>query len=70
LDILTRLGEAFSFDDLEAEDIELGGFSARVATPRTLWRMKRDTVRPQDRADADRIRAAFGLLDDSPSGSL
>lgn len=69
LDILTRLGEAFSFDDLEAEDIELGGFSARVATPRTLWRMERDTVRPQDRADADRTRAAFGLLDDSPNGS-
>ena len=37
------------------------GVSVRVATPRTLHRMKRDTVRPQDRLDADVLRARFGL---------
>jgi len=29
-----------------------------------LYRMKRDTVRPQDRMDADKIRLRFGLKDE------
>jgi len=37
---------------------------ARVATPRMLYRMKNDTVRPQDRMDADRLRLRFGLKDE------
>lgn len=66
LDILTRLGEAFSWRDLAADSdrIELGDLVVRVASPRMLYRMKKDTVRPQDRADAERIRDAFGLEDD------
>jgi len=32
-----------------------------VATPAMLVRMKQDTVRLQDRADAERIRARYGL---------
>jgi len=63
LDILTRLGEATRFNDLEAEDREADGVRVRVATPRTLYRMKRDTVRPIDHADAAALRAAFGLED-------
>ena len=59
LDILTRLGEATTFADIEAETKELGGVQVRVATPRTLYRMKRNTVRPLDRADAAALRAAF-----------
>lgn len=63
LDLLTRLGEAFSWDDLKtgSEDITLGELKVRVASPRMLYRMKRNTVRPQDRADAARIREAFDL---------
>lgn len=37
------------------------GVPIRVATPRMLYRMKRDTVRPQDRMDAEAIRQRFGL---------
>jgi hypothetical protein len=33
----------------------------RVATPRRLGKMKRGTVRPQDRLDAEAIRTRFGL---------
>ena len=40
------------------------GVRARVATPRMLYRMKKDTVRPQDRLDAETIRARFGLKDE------
>jgi len=63
MDILTRLGEAFRYEDLVAgsEVILLGDLPVRVATPRMLYQMKKDTVRPQDRADAARIRAAFDL---------
>jgi hypothetical protein len=61
IDILSRLGEAFRFADLEAEVIEVEGLRIRVATPRMLYRMKRDTVRPQDRLDAEMLKRRFGL---------
>jgi hypothetical protein len=65
IDILTRLGEAFSWQDVsvQAEELKLGDLVVRVATPRLLYDMKKDTVRLQDRADAARIRAAFDLED-------
>ena len=63
LDILTRLGTATSFDDLEIETKSVGSLAVRVATPLTLHRMKRDTVRPIDHADAAALRAAFDLED-------
>ena len=63
LDILTRLGEAFSWADLLAgsEELEIGPLLVRVASPRMIYEMKRDTVRLLDRADAARIREAFDL---------
>jgi hypothetical protein len=66
MDILTRLGEAFTWQDLAAncDEIELGDLLVQVANPKMLYLMKKDTVRPQDRADAARIREAFGLGDE------
>ena len=61
LDILTRLGKAFSYADLEIEEKEFHGVPVRVVSARTLWKMKRDTVRPADRIDA------AGVLPGSPS---
>lgn len=61
LDILSRLGEAFRFEDLEWEEMFMEGIRVRVATPRMLYRMKKDTVRPQDRVDAAWIRRIFEL---------
>lgn len=61
LDFVSRLGEAFSYSDLEAEIHTVDGVPVRVATPRTLVRMKRDTVRHKDRQDADALRRKFGL---------
>lgn len=60
-DILTRLGQAFCFADLEIEEKAYGGVSVRVVTPRTLWLMKRDTIRPVDRMDAEALADRFGL---------
>jgi hypothetical protein len=63
VDLIGRLGDAYSFDDIESSVVEFDGLAARVATPRMLYVMKRDTVRPQDRADAERLRAEFELED-------
>ena len=52
VDLITRLGDALSYDDLESEVIELHGIPIRVATVKTLYAMKRDTLRAIDRADA------------------
>lgn len=61
IDLIARLGEAFAFDDLDAEPLEIDGVRVMVATPATLYRMKRDTVRPQDRVDAATLRERFHL---------
>jgi hypothetical protein len=64
IDILTRLGDAFSFDDLESDVVEIDGRKVNVATPRTLYRMKKDTVWPQDQADAAWLRERYGLSEE------
>ena len=64
VDLLARLGERFGFDDIETSAVELEGEIVRVATPRMLYLMKRDTVRPQDHADAAALQRAFELEDD------
>jgi hypothetical protein len=64
IDILARLGEAFRYADIEREDVTLDGVPARVATARMLYRMKKDTVRPQDRLDAETLRRKFGLTEE------
>lgn len=64
LDILTRLGEAVAFRDLEAIRVEFDGQPVSVASPRTLYRMKKGTVRPRDWGDAEALRRRFGLEGD------
>jgi hypothetical protein len=61
IDILQRLGEAFHYDDIEVDVLPVDGVPVPVATARTVVRMKQDTVRLQDRADAARLREHFGL---------
>jgi len=61
MDILARLGEAFRYEDLDSHEVVVEGVGIRVATPRMLYEMKRNTVRPQDRLDAEAIRERFGL---------
>lgn len=61
IDLLTRLGSAFTFESLEVQTVSVEGISVRVATPSTLYRMKKDTIRPIDRADAAALRDQFGL---------
>jgi hypothetical protein len=60
-DLVTRLGEAVQYADLEIELKTYDDVSVRVVTPRTLWRMKKDTTRPLDRIDAAMLADRFGL---------
>jgi len=63
IDLLSRLGSAFAFEDLEIETLTIEGVPVRVVTPATLYRMKKDTARLIDRADAAALREKFGLRD-------
>ena len=61
MDILTRLGEAFTFSDLEVERVPFDELTVSVVSPRTLYKMKKDTVRGKDRIDADLLQRTFNL---------
>ncbi len=61
IDMLTRLGEFVTFEKLSWSEIEVEGTRARVATPRTLYELKRNTVRPIDAMDATILEQRFDL---------
>ena len=64
-DVLTRLGESASFATVDAEIKNVAGIRVSVATPRALYRLKKDTVRARDREDAAALRERFGLEDEA-----
>lgn len=64
IDLLVRIGEMFHYRDLEWEVKDFDGVPVRVATPLTLFRMKRGTARELDRADAEQLRRKFSLDED------
>jgi hypothetical protein len=66
-DVMTRLGEAANFDNVEAQVKDVEGIRVRIATPKALYRLKKDTVRPLDRQDAAALRERFDLSDDEES---
>jgi len=64
IDVLTRLGEAYDFDAVEAVRRDLGDVTITVASPRQLYEMKRGTVRHKDALDAMSLRARYDLEED------
>lgn len=72
IDIVSRLGDAFRFEDLVVDRVAFGTSTIAVVSAETLYRMKRDTVRLRDRDDAQRLVEAFGFDEassfDSPTG--
>lgn len=63
VDLIGRLGEAVRYEDLVAEQKVLDGVTVTVASPATLYQMKRATVRPIDRQDAEALRVTFDFED-------
>lgn len=64
IDLMSKLGTEFTYDDLEAEVMELEGVRIQLATPATLYNMKKSTVRPIDKADATALKEKFNLSKD------
>jgi Nucleotidyl transferase AbiEii toxin, Type IV TA system len=64
IDLVSRLGEAFRFEDIESQALTMGDTRIKIATPRMLYRMKSQTIRPIDRADALDLRAKFHFEDE------
>lgn len=60
-DVMTRLGDAAAFETVESEIVVVDGIRIRVATPAALYRLKKDTVRPLDRQDAEALKQRFDL---------
>ena len=52
IDIITHIGKVFEFEYLEFEIIEFHGIKIKIATPETLYKLKKDTVRYKDKGDA------------------
>jgi len=61
---LTRLGEAFRYEDLGTLRMPFAGMVVTVVSPETLYRMKKDTVRPKEGMDAEALRRKFNLEGD------
>ena len=47
-----------------AETKEVDGILVPVATPSALYRLKKDTLRPLDRQDAEALRRRFDLAEE------
>lgn len=52
IDIMARLGEVAVYEDLDYEVIDYQGAKIRIATPETLYNLKKETLRDKDRYDA------------------
>jgi len=61
IDVVSRLGEAFSYAELQTTIVEIEGMRIPVVNARTLYKMKKDTVRYKDKIDAARLRERFDL---------
>jgi hypothetical protein len=56
--------DSAAFADLEVIRMPLGDLTVSVGSARTLYLVKRDTVRLKDRADAALLKERFGLEDE------
>lgn len=48
---MAKLGEMFSFNDLNYEIKEINNIKIKIATPETLYKLKKDTLRDKDKMD-------------------
>jgi predicted nucleotidyltransferase len=52
IDIMARVGELATFEDLEYETIDYQGIKIKIAKPESLFRLKKDSIRDKDKIDA------------------
>jgi len=61
IDIMARLGEVAVFEDLDFEILLHHGIKIRIATPETLYKLKKDTLRQKDKFDAAYLKYIIDL---------
>jgi predicted nucleotidyltransferase len=52
IDIIGKLGEMAKYGDLDYEVMNIQGVNIKIATPETLFKLKKDTLREKDKIDA------------------
>lgn len=52
IDVMSKIGEAADYHSIEYEEKTLGEVKIWIATAEALYKLKRDTIRPQDKSDA------------------
>lgn len=68
IDIMARLGEVAVYEDLEYEIINYQGIKIRIATPETLYNLKKDTIRYKDKFDAAYLKELINIRESEVSG--
>jgi len=61
IDIMARLGEVAVYEDLEFEILLYQGIKIRIATPETLYQLKKNTLRQKDKFDAAYLKYLIDL---------
>ncbi|MCL4512050.1 MAG: nucleotidyltransferase [Bacteroidetes bacterium] len=51
IDVISRIGESFAFEDLQYEELNVDGHTVKIATAETLYRLKEKTYRAIDQND-------------------
>jgi predicted nucleotidyltransferase len=51
IDLIVKIGEAFTYADMNYEVLEVEGHKIKIATVETLVRLKEGTIRPIDKSD-------------------
>ncbi|HSL88228.1 MAG TPA: nucleotidyl transferase AbiEii/AbiGii toxin family protein [Ignavibacteriaceae bacterium] len=51
IDILSKFGDAFSYEDLNYEETVIDGHAIKIATVETLYKLKEKTLRAIDKTD-------------------
>jgi predicted nucleotidyltransferase len=67
IDIMARLGEVAVYEDLEYEIISYQGIKIRIATPETLYNLKKDTIRYKDKFDAAYLKELIKIRESEVS---
>jgi hypothetical protein len=51
LDLIARIGDIAAYQDIKYELLQVEGISIRTATAESLYRLKKDSIRPEDQRD-------------------
>jgi len=52
IDIMAGIGSVANYDSIAYKKLDIDGGYVRIATPEALYKLKKNTVRPQDKTDA------------------